>query len=134
MMNPSSALQSPFTGQMLTLFSRNEIHHVPVTHIIRLEADSNYTYIYLVNHKKLFMAKVLSAYESILAPLGFIRTHRSHLVNPMYVQALRITGEVIMTDDSRVEVSRRKKKMVKNLFGAGLRYQEMPLLTLSAAS
>ena len=131
MMNPSSALQSPFTGQMLTLFSRNEIHYVPVTHIIRLEADSNYTYIYLVNHKKLFMAKVLSAYESILAPMGFIRTHRSHLVNPIYV---RITGEVVMTDDSRVEVSRRKKKMVKNLFGAGLRSQEMPLLTLSAAS
>ena len=70
----------------------------------------------------------------MLAPMGFIRTHRSHLVNPIFVQELRITGEVIMTDDSRVEVSRRKKKMVKNLFGAGLRSQEMPLLTLSAAS
>lgn len=134
MMNPSSALQSAFSDQMLTLPSRNKIHHVPVTQIIRLEADSNYTYIYLVNHKKYFMAKVLSTYESILAPLGFIRTHRSHLVNPMYVQTLRITGEVVMADNSRVEVSRRKKKMVKNLFGAGLGYPEMPLLTLGSAS
>ena len=127
MMNPSSASQSAFAGQMLRLFSRNEIHHVPVTHIIRLEAESNYTYIYLVNHKKFFMANVLSTYESILAPLGFIRTHRSHLVNPMYVQTLQITGEMVM-------VSRRRKKMVKNLLDAGLRYQEMPFLTLSAAS
>ena len=134
MMNPSSALQSAFAGQMLRLFSRNEIHHVPVTHIIRLEAESNYTYIYLVNHKKFFMANVLSTYESILAPLGFIRTHRSHLVNPMYLQTLQITGEMVMADNSRVEVSRRRKKMVKNLLDAGLRYQEMPFLTLSAAS
>lgn len=134
MMNPSSSPVSSFSGQMLTLLSRNEIHHVPVTQIIRLEADSNYTYIYLVNHKKLIMAKVLSAYETLLAPLGFIRVHRSHLVNPLYVQTMRMTGEVVMADDSRVEVSRRKKKMVKNLFRTSQHRPEMTLMNLNAAS
>lgn len=134
MMNPSTSPVSLFSGQMLTLLSRNEIHHVPVTQIIRLEADSNYTYIYLVNHKKLIMAKVLSVYETLLAPLGFIRVHRSHLVNPLYVQTMRMTGEVVMADDSRVEVSRRKKKMVKNLFRTSQHRPEMTLMNLNAAS
>jgi len=133
-MQPLSAPPSSFTVRILKVLSGNEIHHIPVAQIIRLEAKSNYTYIYVVDHKKLMMAKVLSAYETLLAPLGFIRVHRSHLVNPLYVQTIHMTGEVVMADDSRVVVSRRKKKMVENVFRAFLHPPEMTVLNLNAAS
>lgn len=133
-MQPPSTPLSSFSDQILKLFSRNEILHIPVTQIIRLEAESNYTYIYVVNHKKLIMAKVLSSYETLLAPLGFIRVHRSHLVNPLYVQTIHVTGEVVMTDDSRVMVSRRKKKMIENVFRVSLPQPEMTVLNLNVAS
>jgi two-component system LytT family response regulator len=78
--------------------------------IIRLEAESNYTFIHFRNHKPILMAKVLSAYESILSPFGFIRTHRSHLVNSMYINTVDRDGHIIMADNSMACVSRRKRK------------------------
>jgi two-component system LytT family response regulator len=79
--------------------------------IVRLQSDSTYTYIHTTDHKPILMAKVLGAYESLLVPLGFVRTHRSHLINLMhvtYVEAQRVH----MMDDSTVEISRRKHKQV----------------------
>jgi two-component system LytT family response regulator len=58
------------------------------------------------------MAKVLAEYETILEPLGFIRTHRSHLVNKMHISAINEAGQIVMVDTSCAEVSRRKKKEV----------------------
>ena len=80
--------------------------------IIRLEADSNYTFIHVRDRKPILMAKVLSAYESLLAPFGFIRTHRSHLVNSLHINAVDHSGQIIMDDNSVAELSRRKRKTV----------------------
>ncbi len=77
--------------------------------IIRLEACSNYTYIYLTNHTKLFTAKVLKAFAAKLEPMGFIRTHRTHLVNQHYITHICNDGTIMMQDSSMAEVSRRKR-------------------------
>lgn len=80
--------------------------------IIRLQSESNYTYIYTTDHRPILMAKVLAEYESILRPLGFIRTHRSHLVNRMHVSHIQHNGTIIMNDESTADISRRKRKEV----------------------
>lgn len=80
--------------------------------IIRLEASSNYTYFYFTNRKPLLISKVLGTYEDMLRESGFVRTHRSHIVNKQYIQHVDHAGNIIMTDSSRAEISRRKKKEV----------------------
>lgn len=80
--------------------------------IIRLESDSNYTYIHTRGNKPILMAKVLSAYESMLRPFGFIRTHRSHLINANHISGIDQSGDITMNDASTVEISRRKRKDV----------------------
>ena len=80
--------------------------------IIRLEALSNYTYIHFTDRKPLLMAKVLREYELLLKPFGFIRTHRSHLVNQQYIRQYDFNGTILMSDKSHAEVSRRKKREV----------------------
>ncbi len=80
--------------------------------IIRLQSDSNYTYIYTTEHKPILMAKVLADYEALLTPLGFIRVHRSHLVNRCHVSCIEPQGVVIMDDDSVVAISRRRRSQV----------------------
>ncbi len=79
--------------------------------IIRLEASSNYTIIYFADDKKLLTSKVLKNFALQLEPLGFLRTHRTHLVNRNYIHC--ITGDiVIMKDESTAEISRRMKGSV----------------------
>ena len=80
--------------------------------IVRLEASSNYTHIYLTNKKKLLVAKVLKDFETILTPLGFVRTHRSHLVNRRHIMFVDSSGNIIMKDSSVAGISRRMKSCV----------------------
>ncbi len=77
--------------------------------IVRLEASSNYTYIYFTNRAKMFTAKVLKEFAQRLEPMGFIRIHKTHLVNRNHISSIRHDGTVMMRDDSIAEVSRRKK-------------------------
>ena len=84
--------------------------------ITRLEATSNYTRVYLQDHPPILMAKVLCAYDRLLRPYGFIRTHRSHLVNPRFVESFNAPNVIRMRDSTLVDVSRSKKREVKNTF------------------
>ena len=80
--------------------------------IVRLEASSNYTYIHFTNRKPLLTSKVLGEYENQLAAYGFLRTHRSHLVNKHHILFVDSGGNIIMQDSSTAGISRRKKKEV----------------------
>lgn len=88
------------------------IHFLSPDQIIRLQADSNYTYIYTTDRRPILMAKVIRAYEDMLAPLGFLRTHRSHLVNKAHIAMITECGDILMDDQSRAVISRRKRKEI----------------------
>lgn len=83
--------------------------------IIRLEASSNYTYVYFTNRKRMLISKVMGEYADLLCSLGFVRTHRSHLVNSKHILFIDSTGKIIMQDASEAEISRRKKKEVMTM-------------------
>ncbi|MBX7052385.1 MAG: LytTR family DNA-binding domain-containing protein [Flavobacteriales bacterium] len=79
--------------------------------IVRMEADSNYTHIFLDGGKKITSSKTMKDYEDILPAEEFYRIHHGHIVNIRYVERY-IRGEggyVVTTDQTTLEVSRRKK-------------------------
>ncbi len=80
--------------------------------IIRLEGESNYTKFYLTNQKHILISKTLKEYEEILNEHDFIRVHKSHLVNKKHVVSSTADAMLIMSDNSKVEISRRRKEMV----------------------
>ncbi len=83
--------------------------------IVRLEADSNYTTFHFTDRKKIITSKVLKQYVALLEPMGFVRTHRSHLVNRKYIQEIAKNGDIIMKDTSVANISRRMKSKVLQL-------------------
>jgi two-component system, LytTR family, response regulator len=83
--------------------------------IVRLEASSNYTNIYFTNKKKMLTAKVLKEFEQLLEPFGFVRTHRTHLVNRQHILYITREGNIIMKDESVAEISRRMKPGVMRI-------------------
>lgn len=80
--------------------------------IVRLEASSNYTNIYFTNKTKLVSAKVLKKFAMMLKPFGFVRTHRTHLINRRHIVCITPAGNIIMIDASVAEISRRMKGTV----------------------
>ncbi len=110
--------KSSFLSFRLSVPTTKGTLYVSSQDIIRMEASSNYTRMYFTNHKPLVIAKVLGQYESLLSAFGFLRTHRSHLVNKNYISFVDDRGKLQMNDLSVVELSRRKKSAVMKLLKA----------------
>lgn len=89
----------------------DKIEFIAVNQIIRLEADSNYTRIFLEGKKEYLVCKTLKDYQEILESHNFIRTHQSHLINCRKIAAYIKTegGYIQMTDGSSVPISRQKR-------------------------
>jgi two-component system, LytTR family, response regulator len=88
------------------------VFNVSPSDIIRLKASSNYTFIYFTNRKPLVIAKVLKDLQSVLGDYGFIRIHRTHLINRKYISSISTDGSIVMSDASVTGVSRRMKQQV----------------------
>ncbi len=92
---------------------------VPVSEILWLEADNNYTTIHLTNATKLLTSRAIGEYEDILTPLDFFRIHQSTIINLQYLQEYvrGDGGSVILVNGKELEVSRRRKIDLLALIG-----------------
>lgn len=83
-----------------------------INDIIQLEANSNYTNIYLINNNKITASKTLKEFEELLPEDIFFRTHHSHLINLNYIKRYikGDGGQIELQNGRYVDVSRRKKE------------------------
>lgn len=86
------------------------IMYKPVSEIIRLEAQENYTKFFLIQEpKKILASSNLKGYEEQFKPYReFLRVHRSHLVNLLYVDRYVKAegGYLILQNGDKVSVSK----------------------------
>lgn len=92
----------------LKIMNTKGIYFFPPEEIIRLEASDNYTHIYCEGFPLFIASRVLKEYEELLAPHGFVRIHRSHIVNKLFVKTIN-RGSAILYDETKLDISRRKK-------------------------
>jgi two-component system, LytTR family, response regulator len=94
------------------------IRYVRIKSIIRCEAASSYTLFYLADGQQHIACRTLAEFEDLLAPLGFLRVHHSHLINAAEVEKYHKGrgGYVVMSDGASIEVSvRRKEDFLKKM-------------------
>ncbi|MBR9920978.1 MAG: response regulator transcription factor [Bacteroidetes bacterium] len=80
--------------------------------IIRCEGDRNYTHFHLTGNRNILSSLTLKNYEDLLADHGFLRVHKSHLINLNYVKSYSNAGTILLSDQSEVEVARRRRNEV----------------------
>lgn len=82
--------------------------------IVRCQGESNYTHIWFETGRHMLTAKTLAEFEELLSGFGFIRVHKSHLVNVSYIQSIRNGGSTFLRLKSgeEIPVSRRRKETV----------------------
>jgi two-component system, LytTR family, response regulator len=99
-------------NQQLKLSVTEGAFTINASDIIRLKASNSYTVIYFVNRRPLIISKVLKSFEEELGNCGFIRTHRTHLINSRYIHCVTDNKKILMTDNFIAEISRRMKPSV----------------------
>ena len=110
-------LERPKNLQKLVLKTADKLYSVNVQDIVNCESEKNYTTFYFINSTKLIVSTTLKEYETLLTPLGFFRSHQSHLINMLYFDHFIKAdgGIIVMKNKKTVPLAIRKKEEFLNL-------------------
>jgi DNA-binding LytR/AlgR family response regulator len=100
----------------LLIINHKTSKKVFINDVILLKGEINYTILYLENGKQKVVAHPIKFFEAYLETRGFLRVHRSFMINPNHVKAYNQNDEfLMMTNGQKADISRRKKSLLKNL-------------------
>jgi DNA-binding LytR/AlgR family response regulator len=107
--------------EMFEIAEGARLLRVPVADIIAVRAAGNYVEFLLSDGRRPLMRAPLIEVEGALAPSGFLRTHRSWVVNPARVRALEPAGsgdyQLSLDGGETAPVSRRFPQALERLRG-----------------
>ena len=98
--------------------TKDGITFLNVDQIVRIEGDSNYSYVFLTGGEKVCITKTLKQIEESLEGQPFYRVHLSHLVNLNHiVKYLKDGGGyLVMSDKTTITVARQRKDGFMEMF------------------
>lgn len=102
----------------LALSSSKGLHFIKIKEILYLEATSCYTNIIMNDGQVHLVSKTLSSFEEALGDHSFFRAHKSFIINLDYIKHYirGEGGEVVMTNNTVINLSRTKKQEFLNFF------------------
>ena len=88
---------------------------IPLHEIIFLRADVNYTNFIFQHRRQFTVSHSLKYFEEALLANGFLRIHRSHLVNSQFIKSTNLIDlTVSLMDGTELKVARRRIKILLN--------------------
>jgi two-component system LytT family response regulator len=107
----SLVLNNIIRNKKIAVPSQEGVLWIDIQDIIRFEAESNYTHVFIRNRKRIMIAKTLKSFEDQLQNTNFCRVHSAHLINldevERYIKG--DGGNVILKDESSIPISRSHK-------------------------
>jgi two-component system LytT family response regulator len=98
--------------QRLALPSKNSFIFLNIDDIMYCQADGSYTVFMTQKGKKHLVAKSMKEYADLLEEMGFIRVHRSAIINLKYVEQFIRTRpqKIIMADGTSITIAQSRKQ------------------------
>jgi two-component system LytT family response regulator len=102
--------QSTSEDQTIALPDMNGFTIVKVKDIVRCEGERNYSRVFFTSGVSVLVSRTLLEFDNLLAPHGFFRIHRSHLIS------LKNVSKYLKTDGGMVELVDRTQLPVSPKF------------------
>ena len=103
-------------NKSLLILNHKTSKKVLVNTVVLLEGDINYTIFHLEDGKQKTVAHSIKFFEPFLETHGFLRIHRSYMINPNHVKNLiQEEYKVLMNNGQEALISRRKKSVFKKI-------------------
>ncbi|AOW20645.1 LytR/AlgR family response regulator transcription factor [Urechidicola croceus] len=102
----------------ITIPTQEGFEVIEISNILYCKADDNYTQLFLANGYKKLVSKTLKYFEGILAENGFVRIHKSYLVNINYVANYKKGkgGSIALINGKELSVAPSKKALLLSFF------------------
>ncbi len=106
-------------NKKITVSTSDGVLFLEVDKLVRLEADNVYTTIYCIDGSKIVASKPLKDFEDRLVNSGFLRIHKSHLVNVNFIKKFYKgdSAYIVMKDDGIVPVSKTGREILQQYEG-----------------
>ena len=109
-------MTNTFTNAVVFLNKKTKVN---INEILFLEGNVNYTIVHFREKNPIMIAITLKKAESILKEHGFVRIHKSFILNLHYAdQSLLTSNEVLFQKNIAIKVSRRKRNELKERLSA----------------
>ncbi len=102
-------------NESLLIINQKTLKKVLLQNVVLLKSNVNYTTFYLQHGKEKVVAHTLKFFEDYLETRGFLRVHRSFMINPNFVKEYNHKQEFItMINGHKATISRRRKCILKD--------------------
>jgi len=98
-------------SEYISVLKNGQRRHLRIGEILHCEAESNYSSIYHQSGFKVIVPRTLKSLESVLLPTGFLRVHRSHIIQQDAIQQV-FTTHIELSNGDSVPLARRYKKRI----------------------
>lgn len=89
------------------------VYHLRPEKILMLAGDGNYTKVVLLDGSVLVSTRTLSTYEETLKAAGFVRIHKSFIINKMYLKQVTKQHVFLTNYQTPIPISRRRRRQLK---------------------
>lgn len=101
--------------QQLILPTLQGFDVVKTEDIMRLQADGNFTRVYLTDGSRKMVCRFLKHFDDLLEK-PFVRVHRSHIINTNFVKSYHKSGTATLSDQTEIEISGSFKDQFLKVF------------------
>ena len=100
----------------IVLPTKESFQFLELKDIMYIQIESSYTTFIDIKQKKHIVSKPFKEYAELLEDFGFIRIHRSSIINPNYVNKIIRTrpSSVVMKDGTKLAVSKSRREFLIN--------------------
>jgi two-component system, LytTR family, response regulator len=105
-------------NKKIILKNQESIFLFNVDDIIYCQSDGSYTHFVTCDSQKITVSKLLKDYDALLSGSGFLRIHRSHLINLKHIKRFdrQDGGYVVMSNETQIPVSTSGRERLLELF------------------
>lgn len=102
----------------IALYNGEKFLFIRESDILYCVADANKSTIYLSDNSISSVPKTIREIEDILQAYGFVRTHKSYLINLLHIKQFLNHDEnlVLMTNGEKIPIARSRKSTLLNHF------------------
>ena len=87
---------------------------IAIEDIVMLQADSNYTHVYLSDGKRFIFARTIKLFEDMLKDYSFERIHKTFIINCDHLLGYDSkTESLVLSNNLKANLSRRRKCQLK---------------------
>jgi DNA-binding LytR/AlgR family response regulator len=104
------------SNDSLLVINQKTAKKVLINNVVLLKGDTNYTVFHFEYGRAKTVAHSIKYYQEFLEKHGFLRVHRSFMINPKFVIDYdKIEDSLTMVNGHKASIARRRKRAFKGL-------------------